>query len=80
MAFWRTHSGAEVDLLWKSHGKTRAIEVKYSSAPKLTKSMASAVNDLQLEHLWVIYPGDKNYPLAPNISALPLAHAKLINQ
>jgi predicted AAA+ superfamily ATPase len=76
LSFWRTHAGAEVDLLWQSHGKNRAIEVKYSAAPKPTKSMASAVNDLELEHLWVLYPGDKAYPLAPKISALPLTEAK----
>lgn len=75
LSFWRTHAGAEVDLFWQSHGKNRAIEVKYSAAPKMTKSMASAVNDLELEHLWVLYPGDKAYPLAPRISALPLVEA-----
>lgn len=80
LSFWRTHTGAEVDLLWQAHGKNRAIEVKYSSAPKLTKSMLSASNDLELEHLWVLYPGDKIYPLAPNISALPLTEAVRIAQ
>lgn len=72
LSFWRTHTGAEVDLLWQAHGKNRAVEVKYSAAPKLTKSMVSASGDLELEHLWVLYPGDRTYPLAPNISALPL--------
>ena len=78
--FWRTHTGAEVDLLWQAHGKNRAIEVKYSTAPKLTKSMISATNDLELEHLWVLYPGDKTYPLASNISALPLEEAARITE
>lgn len=78
LAFWRTHTGAEVDLLWQAHGKNRAIEVKYSAAPKLTKSMLSAFADLELEHLWVLYPGDKAYPLALNISALPLTEAARI--
>lgn len=73
ISFWRTHAGAEVDLLWQAHGGNRAIEVKYNAAPKLTKSMTSAVGDLELDHLWVIYPGDKSYPLAPNITAIPLA-------
>ena len=80
LSFWRTHTGAEVDLLWQSRGKNRAIEVKYSSAPKLSKSMISAFGDLELEHLWVLYPGDKTYPLAPNISALPLSETHQISQ
>lgn len=78
LTFWRTHAGAEVDLLWQSHGKNRAVEVKYSSAPKRTKSMSSALRDLELEHLWVVYPGDKIYPLDSRITALPLTQLKQI--
>lgn len=70
--FWATHSGAEVDLFWQEHGKNWAIEVKYADAPRKTPSMASAVQDLDLEHLWVVYPGDKTYPLEKNITVLPI--------
>jgi len=70
--FWATHSGAEVDLFWQAKGKVWAVEFKYSDAPKLTKSMHSALEDLQLAHLWIVYPGDKEYPLAPRITAVPL--------
>lgn len=72
LAFWATHSGAEVDLFWQEHGKNWAIEVKYADAPRMTKSMASALADLELEHLWVVYPGDKTYRLAKNITVLPI--------
>jgi len=34
--------------------------------------MAGAIKDLDLEHLWVLYPGDRTYALAPGVSALPL--------
>lgn len=70
--FWGTHSGAEVDLFWQKGGKNRAVEVKYTDAPRFTKSMKSALSDLKLEHLWVIYPGDKTYPLAENTTALSM--------
>ena len=70
--FWATHAGAEVDLFWQEHGKNWAIEVKYADAPRKTPSMASAVQDLDLDHLWVLYPGDKTYPLAKNITVLPI--------
>lgn len=72
LAFWATHSGAEVDLFWQEHGKNWAIEVKYADAPRMTKSMTSALADLELEHLWVVYPGDKTYPLEKNITVLPI--------
>jgi hypothetical protein len=73
LAFWATHSGAEVDLFWQEHGKNWAIEIKYADAPRFTPSMASARKDLELAHLWVLYPGDRAYPLADGVSTLPLA-------
>lgn len=70
--FWSTHSGAEVDLFWQQGGKNWGVEFKYADAPKMTKSMGVAVNDLALEHQWVIYPGTETYRLAENITVLPL--------
>ena len=73
LSFWATHSGAEVDLFWQAQGTNWAVEVKYGSAPKLTPSMKSAVADLDLAHLWVVYPGEKSYPLADRVSTLPIS-------
>jgi predicted AAA+ superfamily ATPase len=70
--FWATHSGAEVDMFWRERGRNWAIEVKYADAPRFTPSMASAVKDLELARLWVIYPGGRTYALARNVTALPL--------
>ena len=72
LAFWATHSGAEVDLFWQAQGSNWAIEFKYGSTPRLTPSMKSAIQDLKLEHLWVIYPGERAYPLSDRVSTLPL--------
>lgn len=72
ISFWATHSGAEVDLFWQEKGKNWAIEVKYMDAPRRTPSMESAMKDLNLSHLWVVYPGDRAYPLAEKITALPI--------
>jgi hypothetical protein len=72
-SFWATHSGAEVDLFWQHAGRNLAVEVKYADAPRHTPSMKSALDDLELDHLWVLYPGDRSYPLAENITVLPLA-------
>jgi predicted AAA+ superfamily ATPase len=75
LSFWATHSGAEVDLFWQERGKNWAVEAKYAGAPRITQSMTAAVKDLELAHLWIVYPGNRAYPLAPNISTLPLAAA-----
>jgi uncharacterized protein len=71
-SFWGTHSGAELDLFWQQGGQNWGIEYKYADAPRLTKSMQIAVTDLKLAHLWVIYPGQDRYPIAPNITVLPV--------
>jgi predicted AAA+ superfamily ATPase len=71
--FWRTHAGSEADLFWQADGKNWAAEFKYADAPSITKAMTIAIDDLQLAHLWVIYPGDKRYSLHPKITVLPLA-------
>jgi uncharacterized protein len=72
--FWSTHSGAEVDLFWQHKGKNWAIEFKYMDAPKRTRSMAAAMEDLELEHLWIVYPGQTEYRLSEGITVMPLAN------
>lgn len=70
--YWRTHNGAEIDLFWQKDGKNWGAEFKYADSPRLSKSMSIAMDDLQLEFLWVIYPGNQCYQLAENITVLPL--------
>lgn len=72
--FWATHNGAELDLLLLKDGRRIGVECKRVDAPRPTPSMHIALEDLKLDHLFVIYPGALAYPLAKRISALPLAH------
>ena len=73
MYFWATHGGAELDLLVMHGGKRYGFECKLADAPGTTRSMRVALNDLELEHLWVIYPGNEAYRLDDRISVLPIA-------
>jgi predicted AAA+ superfamily ATPase len=70
--FWATHAGAELDLMITISGKRFGFEFKYTDAPGGKRSMHTAIEDLRLEHLWVIYPGDQKYALDNKITALPL--------
>lgn len=70
--FWATHGGAELDFFFMQGGRRYGIEVKYSEAPKITRSMRIAQENLGLEHLWVIYLGDHSYPVDENITVWPL--------
>jgi predicted AAA+ superfamily ATPase len=71
--FWATHAGAELDLLVMAKGKRFGFELKYADAPGRRRSMLIALEDLQLEHLWVVYPGDQAYELDDRISVIPIA-------
>ena len=71
--FWATHSGAELDLLLIKDNKRIGVECKRMDAPKLTPSMRTAVMDLELDRLVVVYPGSQPYSLAEGINVLPLA-------
>jgi len=70
--FWATQAGAELDLLLTIGGKRYGVEVKYSDAPGMTKSMRVAMADLSLERLFVAYPGAQRYPLDHRAEALPV--------
>ena len=70
--FWATQAGAELDLLARIQGRQYGFEFKYADAPGTSRSMHIAVQDLSLEHLWVIYPGHQEYPLDNNISVFPV--------
>jgi uncharacterized protein len=71
--FWATHAGAELDLLMVKEGRRIGVECKRMDAPRMTPSMRTALVDLQLDHLAVIYPGKHPYPLGERVGALPLA-------
>jgi predicted AAA+ superfamily ATPase len=70
--FWASYSGAELDLLFFLNGKRYGIEVKFSEAPNVTRSMQIALQDLGLDELWVIYPGEHSYPVHEQITVWPL--------
>ncbi len=67
--FWGTHGGAELDLVWMDTPGRIGVEIKYTSTPAVTRSMRVAMQDLQLDHLYVVHPGEGTFPLAENITA-----------
>ena len=69
--FWATHNGAELDLLLLTEGRRVGVEIKRVDAPRRTRSMAVAVNDLRLDALYVVYPGQARYVIDDTITAVP---------
>jgi predicted AAA+ superfamily ATPase len=68
--FWRTHAGAELDLLVIRGRERLGFEFKRTVAPALTPSMRSALQDLKLDHLDVIHAGGETFPLGPRVRAV----------
>ena len=74
--FWRTEKGAELDLLIIKHGKYIGYEFKYSENPKPTRSIYTAINDLNLSHLYIVTPTKKSYSISDSISVLSIYDLK----
>ena len=70
--FWRTHTGAELDLLIIRGQRRIGIEVKRTTAPTVTPSMRIALEDLKLTELYVVHAGDTTFPLSKDVQAVAL--------
>ncbi|MEP7246635.1 MAG: ATP-binding protein [Gammaproteobacteria bacterium] len=70
--YWRTQAGAELDLLIFIKGRRFGIEIKRADAPKITPSITSALESLELERLFVVYPGKARYALGKRVEVLSL--------
>jgi uncharacterized protein len=66
--FWATHGGAELDLLFFHRGRRYGVEAKFSEAPEVTRSLRTALEDLALDHVWVLHPGPHTYPVHEKVT------------
>lgn len=71
--YWATHNGAEIDLVLFKKGRRIGVECKRTDAPTLTPSMRTALVDLKLDELLVVYPGTRRYRLEKRVEVVPLA-------
>jgi predicted AAA+ superfamily ATPase len=78
--FWATHSGAELDLLVTKGMSKIGFEFKYTDKPKVTKSMRIALEELKLEHLFIVIPGNKYFKLDENISVIGIENNKIVDK
>ena len=68
--FWATHAGAEIDLVIGTETRRWGFEFKAVDAPKMTRSMGTALEELDLKHVWVVYPGRNEYALHSRVTAI----------
>lgn len=71
--FYRTHQGAECDLLLVKNGVVKtAIEIKNTLSPKLTKGLQISMEDTGAEEGFVICRIEEGYPLSERVRAVGL--------
>jgi predicted AAA+ superfamily ATPase len=70
--FWATHQGAELDLLLIRGRQRVGVEFKRADVPKVTPSMRIAMQDLKLDAMYVVYPGQHRFGLTDGVEAVPL--------
>lgn len=68
--FWSVHGGPELDLLVVRGRQRRGFEFKRTDAPRVTRSMRSAMEQLGLTSLDIVHVGHDTYPLANGIRAV----------
>ncbi len=68
--FWATHGGAELDLLIARGVKRVGIEIKRTTAPKVTRSIGVAIKDLALDEAIMVHAGKHSYRLAERVRAV----------
>jgi predicted AAA+ superfamily ATPase len=71
--FYRTHQGAECDLLLVKNGAVKAaIEIKNTLSPKLTKGLQISMEDTGAGEGFVICRIEESYPLSDKVRAVGL--------
>ena len=70
--FWSTSNQAELDLLIVKGSQRIGFEFKYTDAPRMTRSLYSALEDLKLEKITVIVPGNVDFLIHEKVQALGL--------
>ena len=61
--YFRTHTGDEIDLLFRYQGKTHAVEFKTSKSPKVSSKIETYLEKLSIDSFWVLAPEVEKYPI-----------------
>ena len=70
--FYRSSAGAEIDLILNFGNRRWAIEIKHTSAPKVSKGFYIACEDIKPTGKFVIHAGSESFPIGEGIQAMPL--------
>jgi uncharacterized protein len=69
--FYRSASGAEIDLVLEKGRQRLAIEIKASTSPEVKRSFWNALEDLQIDKAWIVAPIEASYPYKQGVQVVP---------
>jgi predicted AAA+ superfamily ATPase len=70
ISFYRTAAGAELDVVVEIGRRKLGFEIKFSSAPKVTKGFWSACADVGVERAYVVAPVRERFPMAESVEVV----------
>jgi predicted AAA+ superfamily ATPase len=70
--FWSAYGRAELDLLILRGSRRIGFEIKHTDAPRITRSLQIAREDLNIDDISIVYPGKERFPLDRGIEAVGL--------
>ena len=70
VSFYRTAAGAELDVVVETGSKTIGFEIKFSSAPKVSKGFWQACEDVGVNNAYVVAPVQEGWMMANNVQVI----------
>jgi len=70
--FYRTSTGAELDLVLEKSTKRIGVECKASVSPQVTRGFWNAIEDLELDKVFIIAPVKESFPIHKKVIVSPL--------
>lgn len=77
LSFYRTAAGAELDVVVEMGPRKLGFEVKFSSAPKVTKGFWQACEDVGVDAAYIVAPVQTGWPVQDKVAVIgvhELAH------
>ncbi len=72
-SYYRTSTQTEIDLVLETpNQEVWAVEIKRSSAPKLSRGFHDACADIKASKKWVVYGGAERYPISNDVEVIGL--------
>jgi predicted AAA+ superfamily ATPase len=70
MSFYRTAAGAELDVVVELGTRKLGFEVKFSSAPKVTKGFWQACEDVGVDAAYIVAPVQTGWPVQDKVEVI----------